>query len=93
LDFLALHPRTLKPDWRVSGVGSGMVFGLVQLAKTLDICRIWGEATVNSAAFYEKLLATRPIEDLFTIEAAGMAAIIRRQEDISKAPLASGPPP
>ena len=83
LDFLALHPCALARNRRVSGVGSGIVFGLVQLANALNIPRIWGEATVNSAPFYEKLLAVSSVQDLFVIEATEMAAITRRQEKIS----------
>jgi len=83
LDFLALHPRALDRTSRVTGVGSGIVFGLVQLAKALDVPRIWGEATVNSASFYEKLLAVSPVQDLFIIEAPEMAAISERQQKIS----------
>jgi hypothetical protein len=91
LDFLALHPRALERTPRVSGTGSGMVFGLVQLAKTLRIRRIWGEATVNSASFYESLLAVSPVQDLFIIEAPEMAAITTRQEKISHPALVNKP--
>lgn len=87
LDFLALHPRALGRTRRVRGAGSGIVFGLVRLANTLKIPRIWGEATVNSASFYENLLAVHPVQDLFVIEAAEMAAIIKRQEKISNPAL------
>jgi hypothetical protein len=87
LDFLALHPRALDRNRRVSGVGSGMVFGLVQLARALEIPRIWGEATVNSAPFYEKLLVVHPVQDLFIIEAPEMAAITERQKKIGHAAL------
>lgn len=83
LDFLALHPRALEQKWQVSGVGSGIIFGLVQLANALKVPRIWGEATVNSAPFYEKLLSVSPVQDLFIIEAPEMAAITRRQQKIS----------
>ena len=89
LDFLAVHPRALDRSWRVSGVGSGIVFGLVQLAKALNIPRIWGEATVNSASFYESLLAVSSVQDLFIIETAEMAAIVKRQEKISHPALAT----
>jgi hypothetical protein len=89
LDFLALHPRSLKTALRVNGVGSGIVFGLVQLAKALHIPRIWGEATVNSAPFYEKLLEVSPIEDLFIIESSEMAAIVTRQEKFNHPKLAT----
>jgi hypothetical protein len=48
-----------------------------------------GEATVNSAPFYEKLLAVRPVQDLFIIEAPEMTAIAERQKHLSHPPLAS----
>lgn len=89
LDFLALHPRALNSAWPVSGIGSGIVFGLVQLAGALNIRRIWGEATANSAPFYEKLLAVSPVQDLFIIEAREMAAITERQQKISNPALAN----
>ena len=89
LDFLALHPRALDQAWRVSGIGSGIIFGLVQLAKALRIRRIWGEATVNSAPFYEKLLAVSPVRDLFVIETQEMTAITKRQNKISNPALVS----
>ena len=89
LDFLASHPRTFERTRRVSGVGSGMVFGLVCLANTLKISRIWGEATANSASFYENLLATNPIQDLFVIESQEMVAVTKRQEKISNPALVS----
>ncbi len=89
LDFLAVHPRALDPSWRVSGVGSGIAFGLVRLANALNIPRIWGEATVNSATFYESLLAVSSVQDLFIIEAAEMAAIVKRQEKTSDPVLAT----
>lgn len=88
LDFLAVHPRALERSGRVSGVGSGSVFGLVRLANALNIPRIWGEATVNSASFYESLLAVSSVQDLFIIEAAEMAAIVKRQEKITHPALA-----
>ncbi len=89
LDFLALHPRALEQARRVRGVGSGMLFGLVRLANALDIPRIWGEATVNSASFYENLLAVQPVRDLFIIEAPEMAAIIKRQKKVNNLSLVS----
>lgn len=91
LDFLAVHPRALSRGFRVKGVGSGIMFGLVELANTLEIPRIWGEATANSAQFYENLLAVQTIQDLFIIEATEMAAIAKRQERTSNPNLVSEP--
>ena len=93
LDFLALHPRALGQNWPMTGVGSGIMFGLVQLANSLGISRIWGEATYSSAPFYEKLLAVHPVQDLFLIEAIEMAAIAKRQEKIRNPALVRKAPP
>jgi hypothetical protein len=87
LDFLALHPQALNQTWHMSGVGSGIIFGLVQLASALNIQRIWGEATANSAPFYEKLLAVSPVHDLFVIETREMIAIAKRQKIIGNPAL------
>ena len=91
LDFLALHPRALDQKNRVTGVGSGIMYGLVRLAKTLHIRRIWGEATVHSAPFYEKLLSLTPILDLFVIESREMAVIQDRQAKIGREGLPQPP--
>lgn len=88
LDFLALHPRTLGGQEQIAGVGSGIVYGLVKLAKTLRIRRIWGEATVHSAPFYERLLVLAPILDLFVIESRAMTEIQNRQAKIARRGLA-----
>ena len=88
LDFLALHPRTLDEQEQIAGVGSGIVYGLVKLAKTLRIRRIWGEATVHSAPFYERLLGLVPILDLFVIESREMTEIQNRQAKIARRGLA-----
>ena len=82
LDFLALHPKALDQRENVAGLGSGIVYSLVRLAKSLHIQCIWGEATAHSAAFYERLLAKTPILDLFVIESQEMKAIQDRQQKI-----------
>ena len=84
LDFPALHPRALDAKQEVAGVGGGSLHGLVRLAKTLRIRRTWGEATVHSAPFYERLLALAPILDLFVIESREMKIIQSRQAKISR---------
>ncbi len=81
-------PQGAKPTAQVV---ADIVFGLVQLAKALRIPRVWGEATVHSAPFYEKLLAVAPIQDLFIIEAAEMEAISSRQDRTSRTGLVTKP--
>ena len=84
LDFLALHPRTLSGPARVAGVGSGIIYGIGEIARRLAIPRIWGEATANSAPFYEKLIELAPVRDLFIIESREMAAIRNRQLKVAE---------
>ena len=48
----------------------------------LRLRRIWGEATVHSAPFNERLLGLVPILDLFVIESREMAEIQNRQAKI-----------
>ncbi len=68
VDFVAVHPRIIGAlRERVKGVGTGIFHGLVQVADHLGIDTIWGEATVNSAPFYEKVLGLDKVEDHFFI--------------------------
>jgi len=69
LDFLAVHPKVLTgAGGRVRGVGGGMMYALVGLADELGIATIWGEATRNSAPFYEKILNVPTVTDHFFIQ-------------------------
>lgn len=78
LDFLAVRPGLKFAGQPISGVGSGVLFSLTGLAETLGMETIWGEATANSAPFYEKVLKTRPIQDLFIIQREMMGDIAQR---------------
>ncbi len=57
----------------VHGVGTGVLYQLVQLADEFRISCIWGEATANSAGFYERALGIKPVSDHFFIEDEVMA--------------------
>jgi len=37
------------------------------MADSLGMKTMWGEVTASSAPFYEKILRTRPVKDLFII--------------------------
>ncbi|HEY3852871.1 MAG TPA: hypothetical protein VGO67_00595 [Verrucomicrobiae bacterium] len=68
LDFAAAHPNAIGPaGGEVRGVGAGMLYSLVQVADSLDVRTIWGEATGNSAKFYMKALSIRRVLDHFFI--------------------------
>src|SRR2546421_10465228 len=88
LDFLAVRPGLTFTNRPISGMGSGILFSLSDLADSLDIEMIWGEATANSARFYEKVLKIRPVKDLFMIRRDMMRDIARRYFDRQKRRLA-----
>jgi len=69
VDFLGVHPRVLgNVRESVQGVGTGFLYQLVELADEFGISCIWGEATVNSAGFYERVLGIKQVSDHFFIE-------------------------
>jgi hypothetical protein len=59
VDFVAVHPHIVgQLHERIRGIGTGLFWGLVQIADVLGIKTIWGEATANSAPFYERILGS-----------------------------------
>jgi hypothetical protein len=75
LDFLAVRPGLSFGNRPIRGIGSGIIYSLVRVAEFLGIETIWGEATASSAPFYERVLQTRPVKDLFVIERDAMRRI------------------
>jgi hypothetical protein len=74
VDFLAVHPKVLAATGgRVRGVGTGIIYSLVGLADELGIGTIWGEATKNSAPFYERVLNLPRVTDHFFVQGETMA--------------------
>ncbi len=73
VDFAASHPSVLgEMRQRLRGVGTGMFFGLIRLAEMLKVGTVWGEATKNSAGFYEKTLGLSSVKDHFFIRGETM---------------------
>jgi hypothetical protein len=73
VDFLAVHPKVLAgAGERVRGVGTGIIYSLVELANQLGIGTIWGEATKNSAPFYERILNLPKVTDHFFVQGETM---------------------
>jgi hypothetical protein len=69
LDFAAAHPHAIAPAGGfIRGVGTAMLYSLVRLARDLGVRAVWGEATENSSAFYEKALGLKSLSDHFFIE-------------------------
>lgn len=75
LDFLAVRPGVTFAGEPIYGIGAGILFSLTNIANSLGMATIWGEATASSASFYEKVLKIRPVKDLFIINRQTMATI------------------
>jgi hypothetical protein len=88
LDFLAVRPGVFIEHRPIRGLGSGILATLVALAGLLGVETIWGEATASSAPFYERVLRTRPIKDIFIIRRRAMERILRYQQQTQERSLA-----
>jgi hypothetical protein len=72
LDFLAVRPGVSFANQPISGIGSGILASLMEMADSLGMQTMWGEATAKSAPFYEKVLKIRPVKDLFIVQQEAM---------------------
>ena len=75
LDFLAVRPGLTFAGQPISGMGSGVLATLMDLADSLGMETMWGEATANSAAFYQKVLQLPSVKDLFVIHRTAMQGL------------------
>jgi hypothetical protein len=88
LEFAAVHPMVLEDAARnIRGVGTGMLHSLICIADEIQATTVWGEATENSAPFYEKVLRIPRVGDHFIITGRTMERC-RRQFEILKSETA-----
>lgn len=89
LEFAAVHPMVLDDAARnIRGIGTGMLHSLICIADEIGAKTVWGEATENSAPFYEKVLAIPRVGDHFFITGATMERC-RKQFEVLKSKNAS----
>lgn len=74
IDFLFVHPSICGRTVSVKGVGIKLLRAICMIACALGCKRVWGEATRDSAPFYEQQLS-HPVEDLFAFEHSDTAAL------------------
>jgi hypothetical protein len=71
LDYLGAHPFISAPPAAytniVKGVGSALIYFVIQAAKTCGSELIWGEATQNSCEYYQNNLKLGAVKDLIQI--------------------------
>jgi len=72
-----VRPGLTFANQPIYGIGAGILFSLTNIADSLGLDTIWGEATASSAPFYEKVLQIRPVKDLFIIHRETMERIER----------------
>lgn len=87
LDFLAVRPGLTFANQPIYGIGAGILFSLTNIADSLGVDTIWGEATASSAPFYEKVLRIHPVKDLFIIRQATMRDIQKYYREKMKSGL------
>src|SRR5207244_13438863 len=91
LDFLAVRPGVSFANQPIRGLGTGILASLMGLADSLGMETMWGEATASSAPFYERVLKTKPIKDLFVIRRKTMQRIFRDHLQKEERSLANQP--
>ena len=67
IDFLFVHPRICGKVTNVKGVGIEILRAVCLIARALNCKRVWGEATLDSAPFYNRQFH-QMVEDQFHIE-------------------------
>jgi len=91
LDFLAVRPGVSFANQPIRGIGTGILASLTGLADSLGMETMWGEATASSAPFYERVLKTKSIKDLFVIRRKTMQRIFRDHSQKEERSLANQP--
>jgi len=83
VDLAAVHPDAITVgNAQVKGIGTGMFYSLVKLADMLRVETVWGEATENSAPFYQKLLGLPRVTDHFFITGQVFEHCLRGYADL-----------
>lgn len=81
LDFLFVHPSISGRSVNVRGVGLKILQAVCIIAQSLGCPLVWGEATRDSASFYQRHLR-QPVRDRFEIEEpmiTSLAAALEKQ--------------
>jgi len=66
VDFLFVHPSISGKALNVKSIGLRLLQAICLIARTLGCPLVWGEATRDSASFYERQLQL-PVKDRFEI--------------------------
>ncbi|HBJ82354.1 MAG TPA: hypothetical protein DDZ88_00435 [Verrucomicrobiales bacterium] len=77
IDFLFVHPDISGRLLPIKTVGVQMLQAICLVARELGCKRVWGEATLDSAPFYQNQLG-KEVEDHFSIEKTQMDELARR---------------
>lgn len=82
LEFLSVPPAIVgRAGPHVRGVGTGLVYGLAELAGSVGVPLIWGKATAYSAPFYAKTCVLPEVQDHFFIQGESLEHCRRQFRD------------
>ena len=66
IEFLSVHPAIVGGAApHVRGTGAGLIYSLAEVAGSVGVPLIWGEATAHSAPFYAKTCRLPKVQDYF----------------------------
>jgi hypothetical protein len=83
IDFLFVHPDICGKLVGIKTVGLQILQSICLLARELGCKRVWGEATLDSASFYQRQLG-KLVEDHFAIEKSEIARFAKRLQSFPK---------
>jgi hypothetical protein len=76
LDFLATHPlRMVDGPERIKGIGTGLLFGISEVALAIGAKVLWGEATRASAPKYQHIFGLEKVDDLLFVPRANLVGL------------------
>jgi hypothetical protein len=70
IDFLAAHPRLATPSRDIAGVATALLAAIGELARILNIEKLWLETTDESVDYYKAKFRRADLKDLLVIDRA-----------------------
>ena len=78
VDFLGTHPEVVRAEHPIRGVGVGLLFAVMWIGEKLQTGDLRGEATDQSAKFYQRQFRDYGIQDEFRLSAAEQSIFLEK---------------
>lgn len=79
VDFLGTHPEVVRGEHPIRGVGVGLLFAVMWIGEKLKTGDLRGEATDQSARFYQRQFRDYGIQDEFRLSAAEQSIFLEKK--------------